>query len=427
MRWLPHRIRLAALVFCICAAGTQASAQPPPAAALDAAAMRQFTSQYEAGLAALNQNQLAEAAAAFQAASAAQPTNTLPILGLADVAWRRGQPDVAETEIRRAMQVGWGTIPPLHALARLLAATGRVDHAINIYREIIALDPETVSARIDLADILHGARQDPGAAVPLYREALARASNHAGARYALGNALLRLGRFDEARAELRTATEASPGNPLPLQSLAVLEMRANQPAAALVALDRALAMRPQSVEIMVERGGVLLVLGRPEPALAAFRTALSSAPDAISARLGSGQALQALNRKAEADQAYAAVLQRDAGNVIALNNRAWLAAEDRRDLEQAEAWATRAAALAPGSGSVKATLGWVYRARGRLPEAAAALEAATATDATPDMLVMLGTVYLEQNRRADAANAARRALILDPGHVAARALRNRTS
>jgi len=178
---------------------------------------------------------------------------------------------------------------------------------------------------------------------------------------------------------------------------------------------------------MVERGGVLLVLGRPEPALAAFRTALSSAPDAISARLGSGQALQALNRKAEADQAYAAVLQRDAGNVIALNNRAWLAAEDRRDLEQAEAWATRAAALAPGSGSVKATLGWVYRARGRLPEAAAALEAATATDATPDMLVMLGTVYLEQNRRADAANAARRALILDPGHVAARALRNRTS
>jgi tetratricopeptide (TPR) repeat protein len=244
-----------------------------------------------------------------------------------------------------------------------LAATGRPDPAIDVYREILALDPDNVAARIDLADTLQAAKQDPAAAVPLYREALARAPDHAGARYALGNALLRLGRLPEARTELRAAAAASPGNPLPLQSLAVLEMRAQQPAAALAALDAAQAMRPRSAEIMTERGGVLLALGRSDPALDAFRGALAQQPDSVAARLGSGQALQAMGRRADADAAYAAVLEREPGNVIALNNRAWLAAEDRRNLDQAEGWARRAVDLAPGSAATQATLGWVLRAR----------------------------------------------------------------
>jgi tetratricopeptide (TPR) repeat protein len=382
-----------------------------------------FAEPYRRGLTALAEGRPEAAETAFREAAAAAPESFMPLLGLADALWRQGKREPAAEALRQAMAVAPDSRAPRQAWARFLAASGQIDEAIAAYRALIEGDAEAVSARIDLADLLVTVKRDPAAAEPLYRAALAREPDHGGARYALGNALMLLGRLDEARQEIRTAMAASPGNPLPPYLLGQVELRAGAPDAALAAFDQAIAAAPRFMPGHLARGDVLLARRDGAAAREAFRRALEIVPESVPALIGLGQANQVLGETAEAEEAYRRALARDPDAAIALNNLAWLLAEQGRDLPQAEAWARRAVALVPARPEMRATLGWVQRARGDLAGAAASLEEAARLGATPAILVQLGAVYLDLGRRAAAAAAADRALALDPAFEPAHALK----
>nr|WP_245215692.1 tetratricopeptide repeat protein [Pararoseomonas baculiformis] len=375
------------------------------------------------GLRALAAGQLDEAERAFTVAAQANPASPRPSLGLADIAWRRGQPDLAEPHFLRARQVAPREAVPEHAWGRFLVMRGRTDEAAAAFRAALERNPSS-PARLDLADLLT-AKGDPAAAEPLYREVLAREPGRTGARHALGNALLLLGRLDDARSELQAASEADPRNPLPVHLLGVVEARRGDRAAALAAMTRALEIEPRFAEAHATRGSLLVAEGQMEAALAAYRSALEARPGFVPALLGAGMIQQSLGRVAEAERVFRDVLQHDANSVVALNNLAWIAAESRRNLSEAEEWARRAASLAPASAEVRSTLGWVHRARGDLRKAVEALEAADRLGTSPAILVQLGTVYLQQGRRGLAAEAADRALRLDASNGPAQELRRR--
>ena len=384
------------------------------------------TPLYRAGLKALDQGKLDEADTAFRDAVALRPLNYLPELGLADVAWRRGATGDAQAHLQRAMRVAPDAAAPQQAWGRFLYAQKRYDEAIAAYRRAIEIDPKTVGVRIDLADLYVTVKRDPATAEPLYRAALALAPEHAGARYALGNALMLRGRLDEARTELLSAAEKSPNNPLPWHLLGVVEAGRGDTAAALADFDRALRIAPRFAGAHVSRGDVLLARGQGADALAAYRKALEIDAGAVPALVGVGQANQLLGRAKDAEQAYRDALARDGEQVVALNNLAWMAAESRRDLDAALTWANKAVQLAPDVADFHGTLGWVHRARGDLPNAATALETANRIKATPELLVQLGTVYLDQGRRGDAAGMATRALALDASYAPAKSLQAAT-
>ena len=95
------------------------------------------------------------------------------------------------------------------------------------------------------------------------------------------------------------------------------------------------------------------------------------------------------------------------------NNLAYLYAEQRRNLDEALGLARRAAELAPKNASVQDTLGWVYLARGQMPEAERSLTDAVAlAPQQPTIRYHLGVAHYQRGQKAEAAAAFRRALEL---------------
>jgi tetratricopeptide (TPR) repeat protein len=405
-------------------AAPQAAAQqqPAPAAgeAASSATAAEFDRLYREGLSALDDSRLLAAETAFKAALEIRPTNYLPILGLADVEWRRGNVSGSWAYLRRAMEVGHGTIPPLHAVARFLAARDNADDAIRFYNEIIGLDPQALLPRLELGQLLLTAKGDPVAAEAQYRAALAIAPNHGGAWFSLAHALTAQRRFPEARVAFQRSAQASPELSLPWLGLARLESGLGNAAPALAAYDRALALEPRSLEARTGRGSVLLATGQATAALGEFQAALAIQPTFVPAILGTAQSQQALGRLDAADRTYRQVLERDENNPIALNNLAWLAVERRGNLDEAARWAEAAASALPNDPAVLTTLGWVRRARNELPQAEAALVRAVELQANADRLARLGVVRAAQGKRNEAIADLRRALQADANNAMAR-------
>jgi len=70
--------------------------------------------------------------------------------------------------------------------------------------------------------------------------------------------------------------------------------------------------------------------------------------------------LDSAGQKQQARMAYEECLKRDPRNGVALNNLAYLLAENNGDLDQALTYAQRAKQLLPSLNEISDTLGWIY-------------------------------------------------------------------
>ena len=115
--------------------------------------------------------------------------------------------------VERARAVSAGSEEMFGLQAYLLRAEGRFDEAIVAYKALMRAAPDSVRYHVDLAQSLIAVGL-PAEAVPLLEEAIRR-SDVAAPRFvpyaALGQALIRLGRNDEAIDRLLAAREKSSG------------------------------------------------------------------------------------------------------------------------------------------------------------------------------------------------------------------------
>lgn len=95
----------------------------------------------------------------------------------------------------------------------MLMRLGRVDDAEAAFREAIAREPAFAASYVNLSD-LHRLRGDERAAEAVLREGLERNSDAPELHYALGLALTRAGRRDEALEALENAAALAPWHPL---------------------------------------------------------------------------------------------------------------------------------------------------------------------------------------------------------------------
>jgi arylsulfatase A-like enzyme len=91
------------------------------------------------------------------------------------------------------------------------AIAGDLDGAVAAYREVIAAEPETIDARLRLAQLLI-ARSRQADAAPLLAEAVAVAPREPYLRRKLGNTLEALGRYDDALAAYDAGLAIDPGS-----------------------------------------------------------------------------------------------------------------------------------------------------------------------------------------------------------------------
>ncbi len=364
------------------------------------------------------------AAHAFRNSLEENPTLAKAMLGLAEVAFKENNAAEARRWIMQAVKAEPKNAHAQASLGRLLYLDKDFSGAERAFKKALSIDPAMISTRIALGDLYQNALKQPDTAIQRYRRALQDQPDHAGARYAMGVALLRSGDAQGARRELTRAAALQPDSPLPLFMLGNLSMHQNENQQALDYFGRVLALDPTNVKARIFRGDIFQRMGRNKEAVREYEAALKldgKRPD-VQLRLGViHQRNQALEK---ARRAYKAAIELDPGAVAAYNDLAWMAAERGGDLDEALAYAKQAVKLAPQSAGVLDTLGWVYRARKEYPLAIKTLrEAAALAPESATIYYHLGVAYMEQGNIAQGTEALNKVLKLDAGSAEARQAR----
>lgn len=389
----------------------------PPAAAHSASPADQA---YSEGLNAFVNNDLAGAEKSFQKALSLQPAYAPALLGLAEIAFKKGQGEKAGTLLGKAVKVAPENAHAQASWGRFLAVGKRYPEAEAVLQKAMALDATLVRPRMDLADLYTTALRQPAKAVAIYQQVLAIDPGHAGAHYALGVALAKQGDLAKAQASLERSAQLDANNPLPSMALAQVAVQRKSLDDALRWVNAALKIQPAFADALVLRGDLQDARGNSPQSLSDYSAAARSAPGLAMAHFKLGSLLQRQNRVKDAMQAYRNAIKAAPDFALAYNNLAWLAAEGGSELSQAESWARQAVKLDPRSAAYLDTLGWVQRAKGQWADAEKSLRASLRIAPAADTYHHLGMVLKDAGKQADAEKAFRDALSLAPGHVGAK-------
>jgi tetratricopeptide (TPR) repeat protein len=172
-------------------------------------------------------------------------------------------------------------------LGVLLASQGRFQAARPPLEDAIRLDPGD-AVLLFVLSACDFAAEDYDAALSHADASLALDPASPDAHGNRGNALLRLGRREDALEALRAAQTLGPRDPAMAVNVANVLTELDRHAEALESLDRALALAPQLAAAHLNRANVLTRLGRHAEALAAYDQAIALDPNSVDAHCNRG-------------------------------------------------------------------------------------------------------------------------------------------
>jgi tetratricopeptide (TPR) repeat protein len=342
------------------------------------------------------------------------PTDGLLHLDLARVYYASKQPDKALTEALDAMQYeakAKAPRAPVLTMSRLIAARiyedrGQHAKAIEQTSMLLQIDPRNPDARLirDRAQIASNNIEPAQADLEMLVQQV---PQMAEAHLQLGNLYLNQKQFDKASAEFGKVWKMNPPDVRGFIGLQTIKLAQGKGEDGIQALEDLLQQNPKdlnlryqlamfesrvgaemlpsnsthgkellqeaannykeilktksdSADVWVRLGAVQRQLGQFDAALASFEQASNADPRDAAAALNQALLLEALGKKKEAGAAYSKVLGIDPENPLALNNLAYLNAENGTNLDQAMTFAQRAKKRVPNSPDISDTLGYVY-------------------------------------------------------------------
>ena len=213
-----------------------------------------------------------------------------------------GRLDAAVALYEQALALAPDDLPARANLAIALARLDRHLEASVAFERALALRPDDATLRGNLVITARNAgasllaQGNAAEAASAFRRALAAAPEDAGAQAGLGATLAHLGMFEAAEAALRAALAHAPGDARLHHNLAKVLQSLDRPADAIAACRRAVALQPELVEAWCLLGILLRHDSELDGALAAFEAAVAAAPEHAPAQLGLGSVLHDLGR-----------------------------------------------------------------------------------------------------------------------------------
>ena len=238
---------------------------------------------------------------------------------------------------------------------------------------------------------------------------------------ALGAALQKLERGDEAISAMQKAAELQPEDAELLSNLGFALQAQNRLDEAKATLCKALALKPDHVMALNNLGITLREQGRFAEAETYLRRALELEPNHAMALSNLGVTMREQGRAAEAEAVLRRAVELRPDSAIAYINLG-VALQDQRRLAEAESVYRKALEIEPNHPMVLNNLGNTLRDLSRLTEAEAVLR--RALELSPryaEAYNSLGGALSHQGRFAEAENCYRQALALDARHVLANA------
>jgi len=231
-------------------------------------------------------------------AAAAQPRTVEAAFAHATQLQGEGRTTAAEDLYRTVLADDPDHAGALAELGALRLQAGEFTEAAELFERLIGREPYSSSAHNNLGIVLERLERT-AEAVRHFETALALDPKRPEANYNLGHALQTLERRSEARTCYERAIALRPDYAEAHNSLGVV-LAPDRPEEALASFTRAVAIRPGFADAHNNAGNVLHDLGRHGDALASYRRALTGKPDLAAAHNNVGMALRELNRHEEA-------------------------------------------------------------------------------------------------------------------------------
>jgi tetratricopeptide (TPR) repeat protein len=201
---------------------------------------------------------------------------------LARMAMRDGAVDVAESRVRRAIELDPINPSAWNNLAVVMEAKGKTAEAADAYAEAARLDPDSIGRRFTLARLYQRLGRDDDAAAEL-RAVLERAPDFVEGRSELATVLARQGRLDEAALEAREALAADPkASGARWRLIDVLEQQGKTDEARRE-LETLLTTSPEFAAAQFKMGSLLAEEGNTDGAIERFQRAVELDPDLVEA------------------------------------------------------------------------------------------------------------------------------------------------
>lgn len=193
---------------------------------------------------------------------------------------------------------------PDHAAARcnlgaLLVRAGRLDEAAEQYRLALAASPDYADAHFNFGNLYRRTAQLAPAAEH-YRACLAKNPSHAGARHNLGIVYVTTGNLAAAEECFRAVVRQEPANADAFARLGDVLVRTGQAGEGVAALKTAVTLAPGDPRTLYNYGLALSAAGRSDEAHYVLQHTLRLNPTYAEAYNALGLAFEALGRKDDA-------------------------------------------------------------------------------------------------------------------------------
>jgi tetratricopeptide (TPR) repeat protein len=305
------------------------------------------------------------------------------------------------------------TVPQAMDIAVGHHRAGRLREAENIYRQIVANNPEFAPAQHMMGVILFqmGRRQE---GVQHVRRSIELNPNYSEALANLGHLLREMGQYDEALTSCRRAIELNPNLPeayINLGSVCFVMQRFEE---AIENHKKAIALRPEYADAYTNLGNALHALGRQEESVAAHRRAITFKPDFAEGYNNLAAGLHAMGRVDEAIEYYQKALQLKPNYPEALSNLGH-ALQSKRRFDEAIGYCRRSIEVQPVNPDAYNNLGNALQEKNDVEGAIKCFKKALEQRADhPDAINNLGNCYQEQGKLEEAVALYRRAIEIRP-------------
>ncbi len=168
------------------------------------------------------------------------------------------------------------------------------------------------------------------------------------------------GNMASAIKEMEEAVSAEPNRSDLRVALGNLNVRAEHYEEAVKQYNTVLAKDPKSADVLFKLAETYRRKGDLNQAIDSFRKASQAAPNDAGPLLQLGLLMDGTGRRDQSKPIYEQVLRIQQDHPVALNNLAYIKAEEGTDLDTALSMAQRAYQAAPNSPDINDTLGWVY-------------------------------------------------------------------
>ncbi|HEX4750121.1 MAG TPA: tetratricopeptide repeat protein [Bryobacteraceae bacterium] len=255
---------------------------------------------------------------------------------------------------------------------RAMVGMGQADQALPDLEALVQQSPQLGAARLELAT-LYLSRRAFDKATAQYEQFSKDYPKDPRGVVGLQDVKMLQGKADEAIAGVKAVLDKQPNDLQLRYQLAAFQTQAG---ALIVAKDRNRAKQyfedaaanykeilkttTNSADVWLRLGIIQRELQQYDAALASFQQAATADPHNSAPALNEAMLLEALGKKKEAMAAYNKVLGIDPENPLAMNNVAFLNAQDGVNLDQAKTMAEKAKRRFPNNPEISDTLGFVY-------------------------------------------------------------------